>query len=77
MRIGTTAQQLVNMLSKDKDIVKVGSIKRSGILSHDDYDIAVWANRDYISSNFLWRDGTPILIDGEGALFFGDEPVAD
>jgi hypothetical protein len=77
MRIGTTAQQLVNMLSKDKDIVKVGSIKRSEILSHDDYDIAVWANRDYISSNFLWRDGTPILIDGEGALFFGDEPVAD
>ena len=33
MRHGTTSQQLGNVLSKDKDIVKVGYIKRSGILS--------------------------------------------
>ena len=31
MRHGTTSQQLGNVLSKDKDIVKVGYIKRSGI----------------------------------------------
>ena len=35
MRHGTTSQQLGNVLSKDKDIVKVGYIKRSGILSED------------------------------------------
>ena len=29
MRHGTTSQQLGNVLSKDKDIVKVGYIKRS------------------------------------------------
>ena len=38
MRHGTTSQQLGNVLSKDKDIVKVGYIKRSGILSGG-YDI--------------------------------------
>ncbi|MEE2811708.1 MAG: DUF3860 domain-containing protein [Candidatus Thermoplasmatota archaeon] len=42
MRHGTTSQQLGNVLSKDKDIVKVGYIKRSGILSGG-YDICEWA----------------------------------
>ena len=44
MRHGTTSQQLGNVLSKDKDIVKVGYIKRSGILSGG-YDICEWATR--------------------------------
>ena len=44
MRHGTTSQQLGNVLSKDKDIVKVGYIKRSGILSGG-YDICECAGR--------------------------------
>ena len=60
MRHGTTSQQLGNVLSKDKDIVKVGYIKRSGILSGG-YDICEWATRDWISCNHPdWRDGDPI-----------------
>tara|TARA_B100000767_G_scaffold274515_1_gene307744 strand:- start:107 stop:2248 length:2142 start_codon:yes stop_codon:yes gene_type:complete len=77
-RFTITTQQLCKVLSEDKDIVKVGPTNRSGILSSGDYDIAVWASRDYITWNIPgWRDGIPILIDDEGTLFFGDEPVAD
>ena len=50
MRHGTTSQQLGNVLSKDKDIVKVGYIKRSGILSGG-YDICEWATRTWVSEN--------------------------
>ena len=63
MRHGTTSQQLGNVLSKDKDIVKVGYIKRSGILSGG-YDICEWATRTWVSSNCPgWEAGTPIIID--------------
>ena len=63
MRHGTTSQQLGNVLSKDKDIVKVGYIKRSGILSGG-YDICEWATRDWISVNHpSWEDGQPMLLD--------------
>ena len=47
MRHGTTSQQLGNVLSKDKDIVKVGYIKRSGILSGG-YEICEWAVVDWV-----------------------------
>ena len=50
MRHGTTSQQLGNVLSKDKDIVKVGYIKRSGILSGG-YDICEWATRTWVSGD--------------------------
>ena len=66
MRHGTTSQQLGNVLSKDKDIVKVGYIKRSGILSGG-YDICEWATRTWVSENCPeWIEGTPIIVDSEG-----------
>ena len=52
MRHGTTSQQLGNVLSKDKDIVKVGYIKRSGILSGG-YDICEWATRIWVLTTIL------------------------
>ena len=52
MRHGTTSQQLGNVLSKDKDIVKVGYIKRSGILSGG-YEICEWATRDWFLETAL------------------------
>ena len=62
MRHGTTSQQLGNVLSKDKDIVKVGYIKRSGILSGG-YDICEWATRTWVSENCPeWIEGTPITV---------------
>ena len=42
MRHGTTPQQLGNVLSKDKDIVKISSTRRAGTLSGS-YQICVWA----------------------------------
>ena len=58
MRHGTTSQQLGNVLSKDKDIVKVGYIKRSGILSGG-YDICEWATRIWVEDNCPgWKEGT-------------------
>lgn len=63
MRHGTTSQQLGNVLSKDKDIVKVGYIKRSGILSGG-YDICEWATRNWVSDNCPdWKDGQPFLLN--------------
>ena len=43
MRHGTTPQQLGNVLSKDKDIMKVSTTKR-GVLSGR-YEICVWQLR--------------------------------
>jgi len=42
MRHGTTPQQLGNVLSKDKDIVKISNTRRAGTLSGS-YEICVWA----------------------------------
>ena len=50
MRHGTTTQQLGNVLSKDKDIIKFGSTKRSGTLSGG-YDICEWATKEWIEAN--------------------------
>ena len=44
MRHGTTPQQLGNVLSKDKDILKVATTKRGGALSGR-YEICVWQVR--------------------------------
>lgn len=73
MRHGTTSQQLGNVLSKDKDIVKVGYIKRSGILSGG-YDICEWATRIWVEDNCPgWKEGTPIIIDQQGNITMGDD----
>ena len=74
MRHGTTSQQLGNVLSKDKDIVKVGYIKRSGILSGG-YDICEWATRTWVSSSPGWEEGTPIIIDQEGNVTTGSSKL--
>jgi hypothetical protein len=72
MRHGTTSQQLGNVLSKDKDIVKVGYIKRSGILSGG-YDICEWATRIWVSENCPdWQEGQPLLVDSEGKVLTKD-----
>jgi hypothetical protein len=44
-RHGTTCQQLGNVLSKDRDIVKIGHVKRGGIVSGT-YNICEWALKD-------------------------------
>lgn len=41
-RHGTTCQQLGNVLSKDRDIVKIGHVRRGGIVSGT-YNICEWA----------------------------------
>lgn len=41
-RHGTTYQQLGNVLSKDRDIVKIGHVKRGGMVSGT-YNICEWA----------------------------------
>ena len=72
MRHGTTSQQLGNVLSKDKDIVKVGYIKRSGILSGG-YDICEWETRIWVSENCPdWQEGQPLLVDSEGKVLTKD-----
>ncbi len=68
MRHGTTSQQLGNVLSKDKDIVKVGYIKRSGILSGG-YDICEWATRTWVEVNCPgWKDGDTAIIDWKSEM---------
>jgi hypothetical protein len=44
-RHGTTSQQLGNVLSKDKDIMKVGYVQRAGI-RYGCYKICQWALKD-------------------------------
>ena len=44
MRHGTTPQQLGNVLSKDKDIMRVSTTKRGGSL-FGRYEICVWQLR--------------------------------
>ena len=41
-RHGTTPQQLGNVLSKDRDILKIATTKRGGALSGR-YEICVWS----------------------------------
>ena len=77
MRHGTTSQQLGNVLSKDKDIVKVGYIKRSGILSGG-YDICEWATRIWVSDNYPEWDGEgPILMDRDRRWFVSKHTTAE
>lgn len=73
MRWGTTSQQLGNVLSKDKDILKVGLIRRSGLLSGG-YDICEWATRAWVTSHFPdWTDGSPIAWGADDQVGLDDE----
>lgn len=49
-RHGTTTQQLGNILSKDKEIVKVGYIRRLGS-RYGSYHICEWNLRDQVEPN--------------------------
>ena len=67
MRHGTTSQQLGNVLFqmelKEKDIVKVGHINRSGILSGG-YDICIWALTSWLEEfNSDWKMEDVICTD--------------
>ncbi len=44
-RHGTTSNQLGNVLSKDKDIVKVGYVQRAGV-RYGHYKVCEWALKD-------------------------------
>ncbi len=44
-RHGSTMQQLGNVLAKDIDIIKIGYVKRGGLVSGT-YNIAEWALKD-------------------------------
>jgi hypothetical protein len=46
-RHGTTTQQLGNILSKDKDIVKVGYVRRVGS-RYGSYNICEWCLKDHL-----------------------------
>jgi len=63
-RHGTTPQQLGNVLSKDSNIVKVGTTySRSSMLSGG-YDICLWASSDYVRSNIPdFEKGDPLIFD--------------
>ena len=55
MRHGATMQQLGNILAKDRDIVKVGTTRKSGALSGR-YEMCIWSLKpEYISQ----ADETP------------------
>ena len=60
MRHGTTSQQLGNVLSKDKKVIKIGFVKRSGILSGG-YDICEWATVDWVQEHMPERDLNEIV----------------
>ena len=60
MRHGTTSQQLGNVLSKDKQIIKIGFVKRSGILSGG-YYICEWASEDWIRENMPEKDSNEVV----------------
>jgi hypothetical protein len=48
MTHGTTSQQLGNVLAKDKDLRKVGLMKRASMLGGQ-YDVCVWdVTNDYL-----------------------------
>jgi len=47
-RHGTSIWQLINVLSKDKDITKVGNVSRKGIVSGT-YNICEWALKENIA----------------------------
>jgi len=66
MRHGVAFESLERTLLQDENIVKVGYIKRSGILSGG-YEICEWATRNWVSSNCPgWQEGTPITLDDDG-----------
>ncbi len=72
MRHGTTSQQLGNVLSKDKHVIKIGFVKKSGILSGG-YDICQWATPDWVREHMLEVDSNEIVyktLNGSVKTYF-------
>jgi len=63
-RHGTTNQQLGNVLSKDSNIVKVGTIRTGRSMLSGNYDICVWATQDYVKSKLPeFERGDLVIFD--------------
>ena len=62
MRHGTTSQQLGNVLSKDKYVIKIGFVKKSGILSGG-YNICEWATPDWVQEHMPEEDSNEIVFN--------------
>jgi len=62
MKHGTTSQQLGNVLSKDKHVIKIGFVKKSGILSGG-YDICEWATPDWVREHMPEEDSNEIIYN--------------
>ena len=62
MKHGTTSQQLGNVLSKDKKVIKIGFVKKSGILSGG-YDICEWATPDWVREHMPEEDSNEIIYN--------------
>ncbi|RZD31033.1 MAG: hypothetical protein CXT77_03185 [uncultured DHVE6 group euryarchaeote] len=72
MRHGTTSQQLGNVLSKDKHVIKIGFVKKSGILSGG-YDICQWATPEWVREHMLELDSNEIVyktLNGSVKTYF-------
>ncbi|RZD30469.1 MAG: hypothetical protein CXT77_04515 [uncultured DHVE6 group euryarchaeote] len=67
MRHGTTSQQLGNVLSKDKHVIKIGFVKKSGILSGG-YDICEWATSDWVRENMPEENSNEIIYGNKTYL---------
>jgi len=63
-RHGTTTQQLGNVLSKDSNIVKVGTIRSGRTTLSGSYDICVWATQNYVKSQIPeFERGDRVIFD--------------
>lgn len=63
-RHGTTTHQLGNVLSKDSNIVKVGTIRTGRSMVSGGYDICVWATHDYVRSQIPeFERGDLVIFD--------------
>jgi hypothetical protein len=61
-RHGSTTHQLGNVLSKDKDIVKVGLVKSIGFLGGS-YDICEWATVDWVLRHLPEENSNEIIYE--------------
>lgn len=57
-RHGTTSQQLGNVLSKDRDIIKLGYVMRAGI-AKGRYKVCHWALADQYNESVASRSKDP------------------
>jgi len=65
-RDGTNTNQLGNILSKDPNIVKVGTIRAGGNDYAGAYKICIWATQDYVEEQIPdFERGDIVVFDEE------------